>query len=58
MLIALNKQDVPSSFKSADFELFLSREMEKLKKSRRAVQDNREGINDNLKVQISYHILV
>lgn len=49
-LLALNKQDCTNAFKRVDFELFLSREMEKLKKSRKAVQDQREGVNDSLKV--------
>ncbi|CAD8188670.1 unnamed protein product [Paramecium octaurelia] len=53
ILIVLNKQDKEKAYKAPDFEMFLSREIEKIKKSRKAVQEQRENTNDRLRFQES-----
>ncbi|CAD8107652.1 unnamed protein product [Paramecium sonneborni] len=51
ILIVLNKQDKEKAYKAPDFEMFLSREIEKIKKSRKAVQEQRENTNDRIRFQ-------
>ncbi|CAD8198195.1 unnamed protein product [Paramecium octaurelia] len=51
ILIVLNKQDKEKAYKAPDFEMFLSREIEKIKKSRKEVQEQRENTNDRIRFQ-------
>ncbi|KAM3140361.1 hypothetical protein pb186bvf_007521 [Paramecium bursaria] len=51
ILIVLNKQDHPKSFKAPDFEQLLNKQIESIKKSRKAIQESRENITDKIKYQ-------
>ncbi|CAD8108136.1 unnamed protein product [Paramecium sonneborni] len=46
ILIVLNKQDKEKAYKAPDFEMLLSREIEKIKKSRKQFKKKKENTND------------
>ncbi|KRX03919.1 P-loop containing nucleoside triphosphate hydrolase [Pseudocohnilembus persalinus] len=51
ILLALNKSDAPKALKLADFEHLFNKEMERVKKSKKAINDESEDIDDYIKHQ-------